>query len=92
MMKDILKQVRYSLYLTFTICFVFFQWLAPFEYKCNITNTSCFACGLRTAVDLFCQGKFIEAYNSNKLIVLLVVLSFVALIDVSVNFYKRYIK
>ncbi len=91
-MKEVFRQIRYSLYLTFIISFVFFQWLAPFKYKCNIENTHCFACGLRTAVDFIFQGKILEAYNSNKLIVLIVAFSFVAIVDVLFHLWKKYAK
>lgn len=91
-MKEVFRQIRYSLYLTFIILFVFFQWIATYKYKCNVENTHCFACGLRTAVDFFFQGKFLEAYLSNKLIVLIVLFSFVAITDVLFYLWQKYIK
>ena len=88
-MKEIIREVRYSIYLTIIISFIFFQWLVPFKYKCNIENITCFACGLRTAVDFLFQGNVLEAYNSNKLIVPLIVLFVIITIDVLLYLLRK---
>ena len=90
MRKSVFQEVRFSLYITFIACGVFFQWFAPFDFKCGITGKRCFACGLRTAVKLLLQGKFKDAYNSNKLIILLVTTVIIMIIDVCIYLYKKY--
>lgn len=60
--------MRFSLYSAFLPSGIIFQWLVPFHYKCDVSGEMCFACGLRTAVDLSLQGRFAEAYESNQLI------------------------
>ena len=89
MNKQVWREVRFSLYLAFVLNGIIIQWLAPFHYKCNFTTEKCFACGLRTAVDLFLQGRFSEAYQSNKLIVVLVVAAVIMAIDVGLYLYQR---
>ena len=72
MKKGTFAQIRFSLYSAFVISGIIIQWLAPFPYRCNFTDEKCFACGLRTAVNLFLKGKFSAAYQSNRLIIVLV--------------------
>ena len=83
------REVRFSLYFAFVVNGIIIQWFAPFQYKCNFTDEKCFACGLRTAVDLFLQGKFSAAYRSNKLIVILVLAAVVMAVDVLLNLYRH---
>lgn len=83
------REVRFSLYFAFVVNGIIIQWFAPFQYKCNFTDEKCFACGLRTAVDLFLQGKFSAAYRSNKLIVILVLAAVVMAVDVLLYLYRR---
>lgn len=89
MKNSVFRHVRYSLYLAFVLDGIIVQWLAPFQYKCNFTDEKCFACGLRTAVDLFLQGKFSAAYQSNKLIVLLVIAAAIMAVDVLLYLYRH---
>lgn len=89
MKNSVFRHVRYSLYLAFVLDGIIVQWLAPFQYKCNFTDEKCFACGLRTAVNLFLQGKFSAAYQSNKLIVVLVIAAAVMAIDVLLHLYRH---
>lgn len=81
MKSSTFRQVRFGLYVA-SILNGIIQWLIPFQYRCNITGEECFACGLRTAVKLFLQGHFSEAYQSNKLIVLIVVIGVIMAADV----------
>ena len=83
------REVRFSLYFAFVVNGIIIQWFAPFQYKCNFTYEKCFACGLRTAVDLFLQGKFSAAYRSNKLIVILVLAAVVMVADVLLYLYRH---
>ena len=83
------REVRFSLYFAFVVNGIIIQWFAPFQYKCNFTDEKCFACGLRTAVDLFFQGKFSAAYRSNKLIVILVLAAVVMAVDVLLYLYRH---
>ncbi len=83
------REVRFSLYFAFVVNGIIIQWFAPFQYKCIFTDEKCFACGLRTAVDLFLQGKFSAAYRSNKLIVILVLAAVVMVADVLLYLYRH---
>lgn len=91
MNRSTFRQVRFGLYAAFVLNGII-QWLIPFQYRCNITGEECYACGLRTAVTLFFQGRFSEAYQSNKLIVVLVVAAIVMTADVFVHFGKAFLK
>lgn len=88
MNRQIFREVRYAVYVAVLIN-GFLQWLIPFEYKCNITGEECFACGLRTAVTLLLQGRFSEAYQSNKLIIVVVIIGIVMSADILHHLYQR---
>lgn len=88
MNKNVWREVRFALYSAFALNGLIVQF-APFQYKCNFTDEKCFACGLRTAVDLFLQGKFSAAYRSNKLIVILVLAAVVIVADVLLYLYRH---
>lgn len=88
MNKNVWREVRFALYSAFALNGLIVQF-APFQYKCNFTDEKCFACGLRTAVDLFLQGKFSAAYRSNKLIVILVLAAVVMVADVLLYLYRH---
>ena len=88
MNKQVWREVRFALYLAFALNGVIIQF-APFQYKCNFTDEKCFACGLRTAVNLFLQGNFSAAYQSNRLIVVLVFAAAVMAVDVLLYLYRR---
>lgn len=88
MNKHIWREVRFALYLAFALNGVIVQF-APFQYKCNFVNERCFACGLRTAVNLFLQGKFSAAYRSNKLIAVLVIAAVLMSVDVLLYLYRH---
>lgn len=89
MKKETFAEIRFSLYFTFFISGIIIQWVAPFQYKCNFTDEKCFACGLRTAVNLFLQGKFSAAYQSNKLIAVLVIAAVLMSVDVLLYLYRH---
>ena len=57
MKNSVWREVRFSLYLAAVLNGLIIQ-VVPFQYKCNFTDEKCFACGLRTAVDLFLHGRF----------------------------------
>ena len=83
------QSVKWNLYAIILLNGIYFQYFAPFQYRCNFTDEKCFACGLRTAVDLFLQGKFSAAYQSNKLIIVLVIAAAVMAVDVLLYLYRR---
>ena len=89
MRKEVFRDVRYCLYFALILNGIIIQWIAPFRYKCDFTEEKCFACGLRTAVNLFLQGRFLEAYQSNRLIVVLAVAAVIMAADVCFYLYKR---
>lgn len=82
MKKSVFRDVRYCLYLSLILNGILVEWIVPLSFKCNDTGNSCPTCGLRTAVNLFLQGKFSAAYQSNKLIIVLVIAAVVMVADV----------
>lgn len=70
MNRAVWREVRFSLYAAFILNGILVQWVVPLTFRCSVTDDSCPACGLRTAVDLLLQGQFSAAYRSNHLIVL----------------------
>lgn len=89
MKKSIWQEVRFSLYFAFVLNGLIIQWVVPFQYKCNFADEKCFACGLRTAVNVFLQGEFLAAYQSNRLIIVLVIAAAVMAVDVLLCLYRR---
>lgn len=89
MRKKVFQDVRYCLYLALILNGILVEWIVPMNFRCNYTGNSCPACGLRTAVNLFLQGKFSAAYQSNKLIVVLVIAAVVMAIDVLSYLYRH---
>ena len=89
MNKQIWREVRFSLYLSFLLNGIIIQWIAPFQYKCNFSDEKCFACGLRTAVNQLLQGHFSKAYQSNKLIVVIAVAGGIMAADVLHYLYQK---
>lgn len=84
------RTVRFSLYFAFVLNAIIIQWIVPFQYKCNFTDEKCFSCGMRTAVNLFLQGRFSEAYQSNKLIVVIVIIGLIMAADILHYLYQRH--
>lgn len=89
MRKAVFRDIRYCLYLALILNGILVEWIVPMKFKCNYTGNSCPACGLRTAVSLFLQGKFSAAYQSNRLIVVLVFAAAVMAVDVLLYLYRR---
>ena len=85
---SIFRQVRYSLYLAFILNGILVQWIIPFKFRCNFVDKKCFACGMRTAINLLLQGDFIAAYHSNKFIIGVIILCFIIILDVLIYSYK----
>ena len=88
MRKRVFRDIRYCLYFALVLNGII-QWLIPFQYSCNITGEDCFACGLRTAVTLLLQGRFGEAYQSNRLIALIVIMGIAMAADVLTQLGKQ---
>lgn len=89
MNRTIWREVRFSLYAAFVLNGILVQWVAPLTFKCSVTDASCPACGLRTAVTLFLGGHFRAACQSNKLIVAVALLAVGMAVDVGVYLGKR---
>ena len=89
MKSSLFAQVRFSLYAAFLLNGILVQWIVPFQYRCNLTGESCFACGLRGAVDRLLQGDFAGAYGSNPLIVPIVLIAALMCADVLWYFWKQ---
>lgn len=81
--KTIFREVRFSIYIALLVCGIIL-WKAPIVFKCNISNKQCFACGLRTAVDLFLKGQFINAYLANKFVLAIVLFAVVMTLDFAI--------
>ena len=90
MQKQVWRELRYILYFAFLLNGIIIQWFAPFHYGCSLSGEKCFACGLRTSVNLLIQGHFAEAYRSNKLIVVLVIAGVIMTADVLYYLYRRH--
>ena len=86
---DSIRSVRWNLYIIFLATTVFIQFFAPFQYACNFTEEKCITCGLQTAVSLFLHGQFAEAYQSNKLIVILAAIFTIMLADIVMYLRKH---
>lgn len=86
---DSIRSAKWNLYIIFLVNIIFIQFFAPFQYKCNFTEEKCITCGLRTAVDLFLHGHFTEAYQSNKLIVILAAIFTIILADIVMYLRKH---
>ena len=87
MNRTIWREVRFSLYAAFVLNGILVQWVVPLTFRCGVTDASCPACGLRTAVSLLLRGHFREACGSNRLIV--VVLAVFAVMAADVGHYLR---
>lgn len=88
MLSNIFRQVRYSLYLAFILNGILVQWVIPFKFRCNFVEEKCFACGIRTAINLLLQGDFMAAYYSNKFIIGVIILFLIMTFDILLYSYK----
>ena len=73
--RQVWREVRFSLYAALVLNGVLIQWVLPIRWRCNTGGGGCFACGLRTAVDLALRGEFAAAWRSNPLIALVAALA-----------------
>ena len=89
-LSEAVRSVRWTIYLVLLLNGIYIQWFAPFRYACSITGEECITCGLRTAVNLFLQGRFAESLASSKLIVVIGIGIFVMAVDVLYYLYQRY--
>ena len=91
MLSNIFRQVRYSLYCAFVLNGILIQWIIPLRFKCDHVKEKCFACGMRTAINLLLHGDFKAAYHSNKLIIVVIILCMIMIFDILLYGY-RYIR
>ena len=89
MNKSVFRQVRFALYAAFLLNGVLVQWVLPLDFRCSVTGEHCFACGLRGAVDRLLQGDFSGAYDSNPLIVPIVLIAALMCADMLWYFWKQ---
>lgn len=68
------ENVRIIIYVVVIVNGLFIQYIAPFHYLCDYDGYSCLMCGMRYAVDEVLKGNFFNAYQSNPLIVALLIL------------------
>lgn len=89
MNRSVWRQVRFSLYAAFVINGILVQWVLPLQYRCNLTGEQCFACGLRTAVNLALRGQLVQAYESNPLILPVLIALLAMAVDVWIALFGR---
>lgn len=86
--KSAFESVRLILYTVF-----FFnglvQYISPFPNLCDYEGYSCAFCGMRRAVDLLLMGEIEGAYQSNPLILPLIVVLALMGIDTSHIIFMR---
>lgn len=80
--KSSFRSARFIFYIILFVNGFFIQYFAPFQYKCNYDDKKCFACGLRTAINLVLQGNYKEAFYENKLIILIIIICAFMLMDI----------
>ena len=81
--NDIIKSLRLSRTIIYIVTFcgyIYGRFLFDYETACNRGYT-CLLCGLRTAMYYIEHGKFADAFNSNKLCVVVVIFFLIATID-----------
>ncbi len=83
--------MRISVYGAMLLNCLFAQYVSPFHYLCDIEGYSCAFCGMRHAVDLLLCGRFAAAVESNRLIVVLLVLFGAAAVD-TLFIFRRWIQ
>lgn len=82
--KEIIECFRISRIILYTITFLVYLYGRFFydrDTMCNHGYT-CLTCGLRTAMYHIEHGRFIDAFNSNKLCVLVLIFFLIAAIDI----------
>ena len=79
--KGVFRQVRLCLYLALLLNGVI-VWAVPFSWHCSLPGGSCFACGLKKAVSLLACGDLRGAFESNMLILPLLLSACFILCDV----------
>lgn len=83
------ENVRIIIYVVVIVNGLFIQYIAPFHYLCDYDGYSCFMCGMRYAVDEVLKGNFSNAYQSNPIIVVLIVFLLFSLGDTIYILCKR---
>ena len=82
--KEIIECFRISriiFYIVVFLVYLYGRFFYNIDTRCN-HGYICPTCGLRTAMYYIEQGRFIDAFNSNKLCVLVVIFFLVAVIDI----------
>lgn len=85
-----LENVRITIYVVIIVNGLFIQYIAPFHYLCDYDGYSCLMCGMRYAVDEVLKGNFSNAYQSNPIIIVLIVFLLFSLGDTINIIYKRF--
>lgn len=75
-----LKTSRIIIYATTISVYFYSRFFFNRDTLCNHGYT-CPFCGLRTAMFYFERGKFLDAFNSNKLFILIVAFFIIAFLD-----------
>ncbi len=65
------------------------QCILPFTYFCNSGEYSCLLCGMRHAIDYILQFDFFNAYKSNKLIIVLILIACFMILDTAIIVFNR---
>lgn len=81
MNSEIKKQIKLSFY-AFWFLEGILLYMCDFNYSCNKPGKECFMCGTRKAFGYIFQLDFVNAYHSNKLSILLFILSMIFVFDI----------
>jgi hypothetical protein len=75
------REVRLIIYIVLFGNGIFVQYFSPMHYLCDYDGYYCSMCGMRKAIDSLISLEYIEAYESNPYIILVVLIGIVISID-----------
>lgn len=61
----------------------------PFHYLCDLEGYSCPFCGMRHAIDYVLELDFVSAYQSNRLIIVVILSAILMAVDCIAIVYRR---
>lgn len=86
--KEALENVRIITYVVIFLAGIL-QCILPFNYLCDKNGFHCPPCGMRHAIDYVLELEFSQAYHSNPLIVVILLLACVMVVDTLVILINR---
>ena len=91
MKRRAFQEVRLIIYAVLIGNGIFVQYFSPLHYMCDYEGYSCSMCGMRTAIDCLTKLQFREAFESNRHIIILLIIGLLMLLD-SVLIIKEWSK